>query len=178
MSGGCVVWLTGLSGSGKTTAALTLSSLLADRTSRASYVLDGDRLRNGLNADLGFTPFDREENVRRAAAVAALMADAGLIVIVALISPYRAGRDGARALAHPYPFFEIYLETPLEQCELRDPKGLYRRARRGEIEQFTGISAPYEPPLRPDLTLDTTVATPDEIGERLFAFLAERSVIS
>jgi adenylyl-sulfate kinase len=171
---GCVVWLTGLSGSGKTTAAMTLARAIDARTSHRAYILDGDRLRTGLNADLGFSPSDRAENVRRAGAVAALMADAGLIAIVALISPYRAGREAARAMAHPKPFFEIFVDTPLEQCERRDGKGLYRRARSGELRDFTGISAPYEPPLEPDLTLHTLEETPEQIAERLYAFLDQR----
>lgn len=171
---GCVVWLTGLSGSGKTTAAAALAKTIHARTIHRAYVLDGDRLRAGLNSGLGFSPSDREENVRRAAAVAALMADAGLIAIVALISPYRAGREAARAMAHPKPFFEIYVGTPIECCEQRDVKGLYRRAHSGELRNFTGISAPYEPPVAADLTLDASLETPEQIGERLYAFLDER----
>jgi len=175
---GCVVWLTGLSGSGKTTAAVALANVIHSRTSRRAYVLDGDHLRTGLNSDLGFSPSDRAENVRRAGAVAALMADAGLITIVALISPYRAGREAARALARSTPFFEIFVSTPLETCERRDAKGLYRRARKGELRDFTGVSAPYEPPSEPDLTVDTSAETPEQIAERLFAFLDERLHLS
>ena len=175
---GCVVWLTGLSGSGKTTAAVALANVIHSRTSHRAYVLDGDHLRTSLNADLGFSPSDRAENVRRAGAVAALMADAGLIAIVALISPYRAGREAARAMTHSRPFFEIFISTPLEQCERRDAKGLYRRARSGELPEFTGVSAPYEPPPDPDLTLDTSSGTPELIGERLYAFLDERLHLS
>src|SRR5258706_4472588 len=136
---GCVVWLTGLSGSGKTTAAIALAARIEQRSAERCSVLDGDQLRRGLNSDLGFSPADRRENVRRAAEVAALMADAGLIVIVALISPYRADRDAARSRVRPIPFFEIYMDSTLEQCERRDPKGLYRRARGGEIAEFTGV---------------------------------------
>jgi adenylyl-sulfate kinase len=175
---GCVVWLTGLSGSGKTTAAVALANAIHTRTKHRAYVLDGDRLRTGLNSDLGFSPSDRAENVRRAGAVAALMADAGLFAIVSLISPYRAGREAARAMAHPHPFFEVYVDTPLERCEQRDAKGLYRRARSGELRDFTGVSAPYEPPSAPDLTLDTSNEAPEQIAQRLYAFLDERLALS
>jgi adenylyl-sulfate kinase len=177
-SRGCVVWLTGLSGSGKTTAALALAARIEERAAQRCYVLDGDRLRGGLNSDLGFSPADRRENVRRAAEVAALMADAGLIVIVALISPYRADRDAARYRMRPVLFFEVHMDAPLEQCERRDPKGLYRRARGGEIAEFTGVSAPYEPPLAPDLRLDTIASAPDEIGEQLYSFLQNRGIVT
>lgn len=175
---GCVVWLTGLSGSGKTTAAFALATKVAERAAQRCYVLDGDRLRGGLSSDLGFSPADRRENVRRAAEVAALMADAGLIVVVALISPYRADRDAARSRTRPIPFFEVHMDAPLEECERRDSKGLYRRARAGEIAEFTGVTAPYEPPLAPDLRLDTFASTPDEIGEQLYSFLQNCGVIS
>lgn len=176
--GGCVVWLTGLSGSGKTTAAAALANVIHARTARCAYVLDGDRLRSVLNSDLGFSPSDRAENVRRTGAVAALMADAGLIAIVALISPYRAGREAARTMAQPHPFFEICVNTPIEVCERRDAKGLYRRARSGDLPEFTGVSAPYEAPDAPDLTVDTSTATPKQVAERLFAFLDERLRLS
>jgi adenylyl-sulfate kinase len=147
---GAVVWLTGLSGSGKSTVAQALAEVLS-RAGHNAYVLDGDRLRTGLNADLGFSPDDRAENIRRAGEVAALFADAGVIAIAAFISPYRVGRDAARRAAGAQRFIEVFLDTPIKECERRDPKGLYRRARAGEIADFTGISAPYEPPPDPDL---------------------------
>jgi adenylylsulfate kinase len=149
-----IAWLTGLSGAGKSTLAAA-----ADRTlvagGRHSAVLDGDNLRHGLNADLAFSPEDRAENVRRTAEVARLMAEAGTVVIVSLISPYRADRALARRIAGDVPFLEVFVDTPLGLCEARDPKGLYRLARAGRIPDFTGISAPYEAPERPDLTIAT-----------------------
>ncbi len=151
---GCVVWLTGLSGAGKTTIARALELELR-RSGRAVCVLDGDCLRRGLCSDLGFSPEDRQENIRRVGEVARLFANAGLICIVALISPYRCDRDRARAAAPAGRFLEVYVNSPLEVCEWRDPKGLYARARTGELKDFTGISAPYEPPLAAELELRT-----------------------
>ena len=149
-----IAWLTGLSGAGKSTlAAETDRTLVAG--GRHSAVLDGDNLRHGLNADLAFSPEDRAENVRRTAEVARLMAEAGTVVIVSLISPYRADRALARRIAGDIPFLEVFVDTPLGLCEARDPKGLYRLARAGRIPGFTGISAPYEAPERPDLTIAT-----------------------
>lgn len=151
---GTVVWFTGLSGSGKSTLARAVErQLIAD--GYAAYVLDGDNLRHGLNRDLGFSPEDRQENIRRVAEVAALMADAGLIVITAFISPYRRDRIAAREAVGEERFIEVYLDVPLQVCEARDPKGLYERARAGAITDFTGISAPYEPPEEHDLRIDT-----------------------
>ncbi len=153
---GVTVWLTGLSGSGKSTIAHLLEDRLVS-AGRAAYVLDGDNVRHGLNGDLGFSPSDRSENIRRIGEVARLMADAGLVAIVPVISPYRADRLRARQ-AHDLagiPFFEVWVSTPLEVCEQRDPKGMYAKARAGEITSFTGIDAPYEAPENPDLTLDT-----------------------
>jgi adenylyl-sulfate kinase len=164
--GGATVWMTGLPGSGKSTIAAGVESrLLAER--RPVYVLDGDNLRHGLNGDLGFSAEDRAENVRRTAEVSALLADAGVVVLVALVSPYRADRDAARAVhdARGLPFLEIHVATPLEECERRDPKGLYARARAGEITGLTGVDDPYEPPASPEVVvgagepLDTAVAT-------------------
>ncbi len=151
---GATVWLTGLSGSGKSTVAVALERLLTER-SRPAYRLDGDNLRHGLNADLGFSAEDRDENVRRAGEVAVLLADAGVVALVPLISPYRAGRDRARAAhqAAGVPFVEVFVDTPLEECERRDPKGLYAKARAGEITGFTGIDDPYEAPETPELRL-------------------------
>lgn len=149
------LWLTGLSGAGKSTLAMALEAHLLDAGS-ACYVLDGDNVRHGLNKDLGFSPEDRRENIRRIAEVARLMNDAGLIVISAFISPYRADREMAREIIAPERFMEVYLSTPLAMCEERDPKGFYKRARQGGIAGFTGINAPYEEPLTPSLVLDTS----------------------
>jgi bifunctional enzyme CysN/CysC len=154
-----VVWLTGRSGAGKTTIAYELQRELEQRGLMVGS-LDGDDLRGGLCRDLGFSECDRAENVRRAAEAAHLMSTAGLIVIVSLISPFRAGRAQARARFAPGEFFEVFVDTPLEVAELRDPKGLYRRARRGEIRQFTGLDSPYEAPESPEITLDTVAFTP------------------
>lgn len=151
---GCVVWLTGLSGSGKSTLARALETHLVS-IGRTCYVLDGDNIRQGLNRDLGFSPTDRHENIRRIGEVAALLADAGLITITAFISPYRADRRLARQAAYAQPFMEVFLNASLAVCRQRDPKGLYAKARQGEVKQFTGIAAPYERPRRPDMVLDT-----------------------
>ncbi len=151
---GGVVWLTGLSASGKSTVATELERRLVGDGWHAC-VLDGDDLRQGLCSDLGFDPEDRRENIRRVGEVARLFADAGLVCITAFISPYRSDRDLARRIAPPRRFIEVYLNAPLEVCEQRDPKGLYRKARAGLIPNFTGISAPYEPPLAPDIELRT-----------------------
>jgi bifunctional enzyme CysN/CysC len=155
---GATVWLTGLSGSGKSTVAVALEGLLV-AAGQPAYRLDGDNLRHGLNADLGFSAVDRDENVRRAGEVALLLADAGVVALVPLISPYRAGRDRARAahVAAGVPFVEVFVDTPIELCEQRDPKGLYAKARAGEITGFTGIDDPYEAPAGPELRL-----TPDD----------------
>lgn len=151
----CTLWLTGLSGAGKSTLAGALQHHLA-RLGCACSVLDGDRLRAGLNQDLGFSPQDRRENIRRIAEVARLMNDAGLMAIAAVISPYRDDRDMARRIIGEAAFVEVHVSTPLAVCEQRDPKGLYKRARNGNLPGFTGVSAPYEPPLRPALVLDTS----------------------
>ncbi len=150
---GAILWFTGLSGSGKTTLALELERRLF-LTGHQCFVLDGDNVRQGLNADLGFSPDDRHENIRRVGEVAGLFAEAGLIAITAFISPYRADRDRVRA-RHGVLFHEIHLAAGLAVCEARDTKGLYARARRGELAEFTGISAPYEPPAAPEMTLET-----------------------
>ena len=149
-----IAWLTGLSGAGKSTIADAVDRGLTE-AGRSTMVLDGDNLRQGLSRDLGFTAADRVENIRRAGEAARLMADAGLVVIAALISPFRAERAAARAIAGDIPFLEVFIDTPLAVCEARDPKGLYDRARAGKIPNFTGISAPYEAPDAPDLALQT-----------------------
>jgi len=148
-----ILWLTGLSASGKTTLALELEKSLFSKGYK-TFVLDGDNVRSGLNIDLGFEATDRSENIRRVGEVAALFAEAGLIVIAAFISPYNADRETIRQ-AHPDIFHEIYLNASLEDCEKRDPKGLYKRARAGEIPLFTGVTEPYEPPLSPELAVNT-----------------------
>ena len=160
------LWLTGLSGSGKSTIANLLEKRLTAE-GRHTYVLDGDNVRHGLNRDLGFTEADRVENIRRVAEVARLMVDAGLIVIVAFISPFRADRDHARRRFEPADFREIFVDAPLATCEARDPKGLYARARRGEVKNFTGIDSPYEPPDAPDLRLDAGAESPERCVERV-----------
>lgn len=154
---GGVLWLTGLSGAGKTTLADAVAAQLRDRSVHP-VVLDGDRLRTGLNRDLGFTMQDRFENVRRIAEVAALTSESGALAIVAVISPLAAMRDAARAIVGPA-FREVYVSTPLACCEARDPKGLYAKARSGVLPEFTGVSAPYEPPVEADLTIDTSRAS-------------------
>jgi bifunctional enzyme CysN/CysC len=157
----CVLWFTGLSGSGKSTIANELEKQLFDMGHR-TYVLDGDNVRHGLNKNLGFTQEDRIENIRRVAEVAKLMVDAGLIVITTFISPYRADREMARALFENGEFFEIFVNTPLEVCEQRDPKGLYKKARKGEIKNFTGIDSSYEAPTHPDIVINTHLDTMNE----------------
>ena len=151
---GAVIWLTGLSGSGKSTLAMALEREL-HASGKQVYVLDGDNVRFGLNADLGFSPEDRTENIRRVGEVANLMAQAGLICLTAFISPYREDRERARKAAGDR-FFEVHVKADVETCEARDPKGLYKKARAGEIPEFTGISAPYEAPDSPEFTVDTT----------------------
>ncbi len=167
---GRLVWLTGLSGSGKSTVASRLEKELTG-SGRATYLLDGDNLRHGLCADLGFSDNDRRENIRRAGEVARLMVDAGLIVVVALISPYRAERAALRARMGDGDFVEVHISTPLEVCEARDVKGLYARARAGEIPNFTGISSPYETPEHPELELDTSVVALDDAVAAIVRFL-------
>jgi bifunctional enzyme CysN/CysC len=164
------IWLTGLSGAGKSTIANMLEQRL-HAAGRHTYVLDGDNVRHGLNKDLGFTAADRVENVRRLAEVARLMVDAGLIVLVSAISPFRAERDWARSRFAPGEFVEVHVATPLEACEARDPKGLYAKARRGELANFTGIDSTYEPPSEPEIVLDAGVLSPEACVERLLALI-------
>ncbi|MFO7642575.1 MAG: adenylyl-sulfate kinase, partial [Candidatus Competibacteraceae bacterium] len=172
----CVIWLTGLSGSGKSTLANALEQRLIQRGYH-SYLLDGDNVRHGLNQDLGFSKEERVENIRRIGEVAALFADAGLIVITAFISPFRADRALVRALVPEGEFFEIYVQASLETCERRDPKGLYAKARAGVIQDFTGIDSPYESPERPELVLDSERNSVETNVERLLNHLTERRVL-
>jgi adenylylsulfate kinase len=173
---GCTIWMTGLSGSGKSTLAVALEKKLWDRGVRA-YVLDGDNIRHGLNKDLGFSPKDRTENIRRIGEVAKLFTDASVINITAFISPYRADRDSVRALMADGDFLEVLVDCPVEVCERRDVKGLYKKARAGEIPEFTGISAPYEAPLDPELTLRTDRHSEEECLSQLLQYLERRGCI-
>lgn len=175
---GSTIWLTGLPSSGKSTTAFALEHELVKRGFLA-YVLDGDNVRHGLNKDLGFSAREREENIRRVAEVARLFADAGLIVITSFISPYRKERDFARKIHHEagLNFAEIYIDTPIDICEARDPKCLYAKARRGELKGFTGVDDPYEPPLNPEGIIKTAECPPEKIAEQMIAFLEEAGCI-
>jgi bifunctional enzyme CysN/CysC len=170
--GGATVWFTGLSGSGKSSVAVAVERHLLAR-GRAAYLLDGDNLRHGLNGDLGFSAQDRDENVRRASEVARLFADAGIVALVPLISPYRAGRERARAAhaAAGLAFVEVFVDTPLELCEQRDPKGLYAKARAGTLSGMTGIDDPYEAPVDPELRLVPSDGDVDHMAARVLALL-------
>ncbi|WP_395942422.1 adenylyl-sulfate kinase, partial [Brevundimonas aurantiaca] len=170
---GRVIWLTGLSGAGKSTIAdLVEKRLHAD--GRHTYLLDGDNVRHGLNRDLGFTEEDRVENIRRVAEVSKLMVDAGLIVLVSFISPFRAERRMARELLGPGEFVEVHVDTPLAVAEQRDVKGLYKKARAGELKNFTGIDSPYEAPEAPEIVVDTTTMSAEDAAERIVAWLDGR----
>jgi adenylylsulfate kinase len=175
---GVTLWFTGLSGSGKSTTAFTLEHALV-RLGHLAYVLDGDNVRHGLNKNLGFSAADREENIRRIGEVAKLIADAGLVVMTSFISPYRKDRDVVRALhaAAGLPFVEIFVNTPIAVCEARDPKGLYKKARAGELKNFTGIDDPYEAPEKPDLTVDASTATPQQAVEQLLGYLQRHGLL-
>jgi len=157
----CIVWFTGLSGAGKSTIANLVEKHLHG-LGRHTYLLDGDNVRQGLSSDLGFTDADRVENIRRVAEVARLMVDAGLIVLVSFISPFRSERRMARALVGEGEFIEVFVDAPLAVAEARDPKGLYKKARRGELKNFTGVDSPYEPPERAEVRLDTARLTPEQ----------------
>ena len=167
---GCCIWLTGLSGSGKSTVAVAAERVLVDR-GRAAYVLDGDNIRHGLNSNLGFSPEDRTENIRRIGEVSKLFADAGMIVLSSFISPYRADRDAIRENMDAGDFIEVWVDASVETCESRDVKGLYAKARAGEIPEFTGISAPYEEPEKAELVLDTNAQSVEESVGALLAYL-------
>jgi adenylylsulfate kinase len=175
---GATLWFTGLSGSGKSTIAFTLEHALVQR-GRLAYVLDGDNIRHGLNKNLGFAAADREENIRRIGEVAKLFADTGVITMTSFISPYRKDRDGVRALHKKdnLPFIEVFVNTPIAACETRDPKGLYKKARAGELKNFTGIDDPYEEPAAPELTLDATNTSPQEAAAILLQFLEKQRII-
>jgi adenylylsulfate kinase len=174
---GCTVWLTGLSGSGKSTLANLLEKALWERGARA-YVLDGDNVRHGLNKDLGFSPEDREENIRRIGEVAALFTEAGIINVTAFISPYKGDRDKVREIMADGDFVEVYVKCDLDECEKRDPKGLYKKARAGEIPEFTGISAPYEEPDKAELIIDTTSQSEEDCLQALLSYLEEKGYLA
>lgn len=171
-----LLWFTGLSGSGKSTLAHAVEASLYTMGIRG-YVLDGDNVRRRLNRDLGLSPVDRRENIRRIAEVARLMVDAGLLVFAAFITPYRASRQYVRELMPDWPYYECYVKCSLSVCEERDPKGLYRNARKGEIEEMTGISAPYEEPKNPDLIIETDRMTLEQSVNLVVQFLIERGLI-
>jgi len=173
---GVVLWFTGLSGSGKSTVANEVAHKLHERE-KLAYILDGDNIRHGLNKDLGFSPEARKENIRRISEVASLFADAGLITITAFISPYAEDRNFCRELAGEGRFLEIYAKASLETCEKRDPKGMYKKARAGEIKEFTGINAPYEEPENPELITDTDKETVEESAEKVLKKLEKLGFI-
>jgi adenylylsulfate kinase len=175
---GATLWFTGLSGSGKSTIAFTLEHALTQR-GRLAYVLDGDNIRHGLNKNLAFSAADREENIRRIGEVAKLFADCGIIAMTSFISPYRKDRDAVRALhdAGKLAFIEIHVATPIATCEQRDPKGLYKKARAGQLKNFTGVDDPYEAPLAPELTIDATAISPQEATVILLQFLEKQGIL-
>ncbi len=171
-----IVWFTGLSGAGKS----TIANLTEQRLNAAGYhtmMLDGDNVRHGLNRDLGFTEADRVENIRRVGEVAKLMTEAGIIVLCSFISPYRAERDMVRTLVQPGDFIEIFIDTPIDECIRRDPKGLYAKVKTGAIKNFTGIDAPYEPPETPEIHLSTIGHKPEQLTERIVKHLTEHGII-
>jgi adenylylsulfate kinase len=170
------VWLTGLSGSGKSTIAVDLEKRLWERGIRA-YILDGDNIRHGLNKNLGFSPADRTENIRRIGEVAKLFTEAGVVALTAFISPYRADRDQVRAIMAAGDFVEVHVDCPVEVCEQRDVKGLYKKARAGEIKEFTGISAPYEAPEKPELTINTAGQSVEESAKQILAYLEKQGIV-
>jgi adenylylsulfate kinase len=175
---GATLWFTGLSGSGKSTIAFTLEHALV-QNGHLAYVLDGDNIRHGLNKNLGFSAGDREENIRRIGEVAKLFADCGIITMTSFISPYRKDRDNVRALhaAGKLPFIEIHVNTPIATCETRDPKGLYKKARAGELKNFTGIDDPYEAPEKPEFTIDATNTSPQEAALQLLDYLKQQGIM-
>ncbi len=174
---GAVIWFTGLSGSGKSTLAHAVEEKLFE-SGHLSYVLDGDNIRHGLNKNLGFSPEDREENIRRIGEVSKLFCDAGIIAMTAFISPYLSDREKARSLVESGKFIEIFVKVPLEVAEQRDPKGLYKKARAGEIKEFTGIDAPYEEPMNAELIIDTSKHSLEESTEIVIKYLRDKKIIS
>ncbi len=171
-----ILWFTGLSGSGKSTIAHALEEKLYQRKLH-TYILDGDNVRKGLNKDLGFSPEDRKENIRRLGEVAKLFVDAGIITIVAAISPYKSDRVFVRNLVEPGEFIEIYVKCPLEVCETRDPKGLYKKARQGIIKNFTGVDAPYEEPENPEIVIESDKESIEEAVNKIIHYLEEKKII-
>jgi len=173
---GAVIWFTGLSASGKSTIAHFLEKGLYQRGC-STYVLDGDNVRHGLCADLAFTPEDREENIRRIGEMVKLFVDAGVVVLTAFISPYRKDRQKVRSLLKEGQFFEIYVECPLEVCAARDKKGIYAKAKAGVIKNFTGVSAPYEPPENPEVAIQASTEDPKQAAKRVINLMEERSIV-
>ncbi|MGA9701382.1 adenylyl-sulfate kinase [Pseudomonas sp.] len=173
----CTVWFTGLSGSGKSTVANALDQLL-NRMGCHTYVLDGDNLRQGLNKDLGFSAHDRVENIRRVGEVSKLFTDAGLIVLCAFISPYSKDREFVKNILNHNEYVEIYLSTPIEECERRDPKGLYKKARAGSLPDFTGVHSPYEVPTQANLEIDTSGKAPGEIADAILSYLVSSGIVT
>jgi len=174
---GVTIWLTGLSGSGKSTIAVAAEAALREQ-GRLTYILDGDNIRQGLNSNLGFSPEDRTENIRRIGEVAKLFTDAGIIVLTAFISPYKSDRDQVREIMAGGDFLEVHVCADVETCEKRDVKGLYAKARAGEIPEFTGISAPYEEPEKPEVLLDSAAQSVDESVDQLLGFLRDKGYLS
>ena len=172
----CILWFTGLSGSGKSTIASAVEQRLFE-LGHHTYLLDGDNVRYGLNKDLGFSDQDRVENIRRIGELAKLMTDAGLLVLTAFISPFKADREVVRELVQSYEFIEIFMDTPLEECERRDPKGLYKKARKGEIANFTGIDSEYEAPENPEITINTVNLSIEECADQLISYLENNHII-
>ncbi len=168
-----VVWFTGLSASGKSTIAHTLEKILFEKGIKV-YVFDGDNIRHGLNSDLGFSPEDRRENLRRIAEVSKLFVDAGLIVLACFISPYRKDREYIRQIIGKEDFIEIYVKCPVEVCEKRDPKGFYKKAKAGIIKGYTGVDAPYEEPENPDLIIESDKLSPEESAKKVYEFLVKK----
>lgn len=174
--GSCVLWFTGLSGSGKSTIANAVSSALY-RQGINEYVLDGDNIRHGLNKDLGFSDHDRTENIRRIGEVAKLFVDSGAVVTTAFISPFRSDRDQVREIFEDGEFIEVFVDCPIEECEKRDPKQLYAKARRGEIKDFTGIDSPYEAPEFPEITVRSDLLTVEEAVNQILSYLQEKNIL-
>lgn len=173
---GVTIWLTGFSGSGKSTIAVELEHALIENSHQA-YILDGDNIRHGLNKNLGFSPEDRSENIRRISEVAKLFTDANIITITAFISPYRQDRENARKLMRDGEFIEVYIKCPLDVCEQRDTKGLYKKARAGEVKEFTGISAPYEEPMNPEIIIDTSMMSVEQSTKNILKYLENNGYI-